>query len=98
MDPSLFTYGVECATMGVQYFHRPEAGGSEMNSNKTVVRLGIDLGKNSFHPWGVNADDERVLKKKVSRSHLLHELRQLPPCRVGLEACGGAHYGARELR
>lgn len=68
-----------------------------MNSNKTVVRLGIDLGKNSFHLWGVNADDERVLKKKVSRSHVLHELRQLPPCRVGLEACGGAHYWAREL-
>ena len=40
MDPSPFTYGVECATMGVQYFHRHEAGGSEMNSNKTVVRLG----------------------------------------------------------
>ena len=27
----------------------------------------------------------------------LHELRQLPTCRVGLEAGGGAHYWAREL-
>ena len=35
-----------------------------MNSSKTVVRLGIDIDKNSFHVWGVNEEDERVLKKK----------------------------------
>jgi len=37
-----------------------------MNGSNTVVRLGINnLGKNSFHLWGVNEQDERVVKKPV---------------------------------
>jgi len=35
-----------------------------MNGNKMVVRSGIDIGQNSFHLWGVNEQDERVVKKK----------------------------------
>ena len=46
-------------------FHRNEAGGSEMNGSKTVRRLGIDLGKNNFHLWGVDEAEQVVLKKKV---------------------------------
>ena len=42
MDPSSFTHGIE------------KTGGSDMNSRERVVRLGIDIGKNSFHLWGVN--------------------------------------------
>ena len=38
-----------------------------------------------------------MLTKRVSRGKLLSFMAQLPPCRVGLEACGGAHYWAREL-
>jgi transposase len=68
-----------------------------MNSSKTIVNLGIDLGKNVFHLWGVNEVGERVLKKKVRRSGLLRELANRPPCVIGIEACGGAHYWAREL-
>lgn len=68
-----------------------------MNNSKVVVRLGIDIGKNSFHLWGINAQDERVLKKKVRRSALLREVATLPPCLIGMEACGGAHHWAREF-
>ena len=68
-----------------------------MNGSNVVVRLGIDLGKNSFHLWGVNAEEERVLKKKVTRAALVRELANMPPCLIGLEACGGAHHWAREL-
>jgi len=38
-----------------------------MNGSKTVVRMGIDIGKNNFHRWGVNDQDERVVKKPVRR-------------------------------
>jgi len=62
-----------------------------------VVRLGIDLGKNSIHLWGVNGQDERVLKKKVRRSALLREVANLPACLIGMEAYGGAHHWAREF-
>jgi transposase len=68
-----------------------------MNGSNVVVRLGIDLGKNSFHLWGVNAEEERVLKKKVTRAALVRELANIAPCLIGLEACGGAHHWAREL-
>ncbi|WP_133513352.1 IS110 family transposase, partial [Candidatus Thiosymbion oneisti] len=55
------------------------------------------LGKNSFHRWGVNEQDERVLKKKVGRRAWLRELANLPVCWIGMEACGGAPHWAREL-
>lgn len=74
-----------------------EVRGSVMNSSKPVVRLGIDLGKNSFHLWGVDEDGRRVIKKKLSRSALLRELANTPACLIGMEACGGAHHWAREL-
>lgn len=68
-----------------------------MNTSKVVVRLGIDIGKNVFHLWGVNAGGERVLKRKLSRRKLRQEMAKLESCVVGLEACGSAHYWGREL-
>jgi|GEM_PF-2595727 len=38
-----------------------------MNGSKSVVRLEIDIGKDSFHLWGVNERNEWVLKKQVQR-------------------------------
>ena len=54
MVPSPFTHSVESATMANHLQPSKEAGGSDMNGRKRVVRLGIDIGKNSFHLWGVN--------------------------------------------
>jgi transposase len=45
--------------------------------------------------------DERgkiVLRKRLSRHDLRPFMAQLPPMRLGMEACGGAHYWARRLR
>ncbi len=64
---------------------------------KQVTTLGIDLAKNSFQLHGVNAEGKTVLKKKVSRSQLLSTIANLPPCLIGMEACGGANYFAREF-
>lgn len=68
-----------------------------MNASKIVTRLGIDLGKNSFHLWGVDAQGSTVLRRKVARGQLLKTVANLPPCLIGMEACGGAHHWAREL-
>jgi transposase len=38
-----------------------------------------------------------VLHKRITRTQVLPLLAQLPPCLVGLEACGGSHYWAREI-
>ena len=38
-----------------------------------------------------------MLKKSISRAKFLETLANIPPCLVGLEACGGAHHWAREI-
>ena len=62
-----------------------------------VTTIGIDLAKNVFELHGVNRRGKSVLRKTVSRSKLLPTLANLPPCVIGIEACGGAHYWAREI-
>ncbi|CRM45263.1 hypothetical protein [Pseudomonas sp. 37 R 15] len=56
-----------------------------MNS---VTILGIDIGKNSFHLHGQNAQGHQVLRKKLNRRQLLPLLAQMPPCKVAMESCG----------
>lgn len=63
-----------------------------------ITTVGIDLAKSVFHLWGVDANGKRVLKKMVTRDKLREEMIQIPPCLIGLEACGGAHYWAREFQ
>ena len=38
-----------------------------------------------------------MLRKKLARSKVLTFFASLPPCLVGMEACGSAHHWAREL-
>lgn len=63
-----------------------------------ITTLGIDLAKNTFSLHGVNTQGRVGLRKTVSRKKLLMTLATLPPCLIGLEACSGAHYWAREIR
>jgi transposase len=74
-----------------------KVGGSKMNNSNLVVRVGIDLGKNSFHLWGVDDLGQVVLRSKLARKRLLNTLAQMPACLIGMEACGGAHYWARQI-
>jgi transposase len=62
-----------------------------------VTTIGIDLAKHSFSLHGVDGHGKVVFKKTLSRHKLLPFLGSLPPCRVGMEACSGAHYWARAL-
>lgn len=68
-----------------------------MKISKKVVRMGVDLGKNTFHLFGVDEPGSAVVKKKLNRKKLLEYFANLSPCLVGMEACGGSHYWAREL-
>ena len=63
-----------------------------------VVRIGLDIAKSSFQVHGVEAHGKVVIRTQLSRSKVLAYFAQLPPCLIGLEACGGAHYWARELQ
>ncbi len=62
-----------------------------------IKTLGIDLAKNSFALVGANAQGKIVLSKALNRSKLLSFVANLPRCLIGMEACSGAHYWAREF-
>jgi hypothetical protein len=62
-----------------------------------IRTLGIDLAKNLFRVHGVDAHGRKVVERELRRRQLLPFVAQLRPCLVGMEACGGAHYWAREI-
>jgi transposase len=62
-----------------------------------IIRIGIDTSKSIFVLHGVNAAEQPVLRKKLRRRQVMEVLGKLAPTRIGLEACGAAHYWAREL-
>lgn len=71
----------------------------DKNSAEKEIRvLGIDTGKNSFHLHGVDAKGHRVLRKHLNREKMLEFMVNLKPCLVGIEACGGSHHLARQLK
>lgn len=63
----------------------------------TFTTLGIDLAKSVFQLHGVDEAGTVIIRKKLRRSAVLDTLRMLEPCLVGMEACGTAHYWAREI-
>ena len=62
-----------------------------------IIRIGIDTSKSVFQLHGVDAAERPVLRKKLRRRDFLKFFEQLPPTKVGLEACGGSHHWGREL-
>jgi transposase len=62
-----------------------------------LTTVGIDLAKNVFQLDGVDATGKSVLQRAVRRAQLMKTMAQLPPCLIGMEACGGAHYWARRF-
>ncbi len=62
-----------------------------------ITTIGIDLAKTSFSLVGSDRHGKIVLRKTVTRNKLLSFIAQCPSCLIGLEACSGAHYWAREF-
>jgi transposase len=61
------------------------------------IRIAIDLGKNYFQVHGLRSEDGLSVSRKLKRSKVLEFFSQVEACRIGMEACGSAHYWAREL-
>jgi transposase len=57
----------------------------------------MDTSKQFFQLHGVDEDENVVLRKKLKRSQVLAFFAALEPTVIGIEACGGSHYWAREL-
>ena len=64
---------------------------------KKVSIIGVDLAKNVFQLHGAAADGTVLFRKKLSRPQFHRFISEHPQCLVAMEACGGAHYWAREM-
>jgi transposase len=58
----------------------------------------MDTSKHIFQLHGVDSAERPVLRRKLRRNEVLAFFAKLPPTVIGMEACGAAHYWARELR
>jgi len=63
-----------------------------------VTTIGLDLAKNVFQVHGVDERGHAVVRKQLRREQLMAFFAAVPPCLVGMEACGGAHHWARRLQ
>src|SRR6478735_3506465 len=72
--------------------------GLEEDIDMQITTIGVDLAKHVFQLHGIGPDGGVVLRQKLRRAQVISFFTKLPPCLVGMEACGTAHYWARELR
>ena len=56
--------------------------------------LAIDLGKQSFHIYGLTCERE-VVSRKVSRAKLVDAVARLQPQSISMEACTSSHHLGR---
>jgi transposase len=62
-----------------------------------ITTIGLDLAKNQFQVHAVDGEGQVVLRRRLARAEVVPFFATLAPCRIGVEACGTAHYWAREL-
>src|SRR5450755_3838452 len=77
----------------MQFNHRSK-GATDMK----ITTAGIDLAKNLQQVYGVDERGKAVLKKQLKRSQVFSFFVNLPPCLIGMEACGSAHHWTRKLQ
>ena len=63
-----------------------------------ITSVGIDLAKNVFQVHAVDERGKTVLRRQLRRDQMAAFFANLPPCLIGMEACGSAHYWARTLQ
>ena len=62
-----------------------------------ITTIGLDLAKNLCQVHAVDREGQVVLRRRLARAEVVPFFATLAPCRIGVEACGTAHYWAREL-
>ena len=64
---------------------------------KEVATIGLDLAKTSVHFVGLDASGQVLTRRQYSKAKLVQVSAKLGPCRIGMEACCGAHHLGRQL-
>jgi len=56
----------------------------------TITTVGLDLAKNVFQAHGVDERSKAGLRKQLKRGQMAEFFANLPPCLIGIEACGSS--------
>lgn len=64
---------------------------------QNFIRIGVDLAKNYFQVHALVDEGNKSVKRKLSRTKVREFFANLEPCAIGMEACGSAHFWAREF-
>jgi transposase len=75
-------------------FHQSQSKGEH---HEDYNNRGADIAKNVFQVHGVDEKGKVVLRKTLKRDKVTEFFANLPPCLIGIEACGSAHHWARTL-
>ena len=62
-----------------------------------ISTIGLDIAKSVFHVVARDQAGHTMFKRKLRRQEVLVFFAKQPACLVGMEACGTAHYWAREI-
>lgn len=62
-----------------------------------ITTIGVDLAKSVFQIHAVDAAGQVVVAKALRRRDMEPFFSRLPPCLIGLEACGSSHHWGRLL-
>ncbi len=62
-----------------------------------IRTVGLDLAKNVFQVHAIGDTGEVIVRRSLRRAQVIPFFSKLPPCLIGMEACGTSHHWAREL-
>lgn len=60
--------------------------------------VGLDIAKSVFQLHSVDMDTGEIVNQQLKRAKVLEHFVNRAACLIGIEACGGAHYWARQLQ
>ena len=64
---------------------------------QTITTIGLNIAKSVFQVHGVDAAGQVVIRRQLKRRSVLAFFQKLPPCLVGIEACGFTDIDVAEV-
>ncbi|WP_321885757.1 IS110 family RNA-guided transposase [Burkholderia cenocepacia] len=61
------------------------------------MAVGVDIAKQVFQVHYIDQETGEIVNKPIRRARFLEHFANRAKCRIGMEACGGAHHWARQL-